>query len=173
VSTNGEQIPPQGYGIAIAVIVSLLVILFAFYFQRWLWISKWRFTTRHGVACYFEKDCIIYDQYEIEEETDRFLDKWATYYISNNRQIIMKGEYIKNSTCLFKKSKTFTYTALRYWKKMVYGVAGFGWAIVGQGGRGIEKTAFKHEMSHVHINRHSGYMIPEEEAHKIFEEIGI
>ena len=85
----------------------------------------------------------------------------------------MDGQFVRGSTCLFRAPKSFVYTALGHWKRRVYGVAGWKWAIVGQGGRGIEKTAYAHEMSHVHLNQHDNEMISEKEAHDIFKEVGV
>ena len=59
------------------------------------------------------------------------------------------------------------------WTRKVAGLTVGNYCVVGQGRRSVERTAHKHELSHVYINRTRGRAVSEEESHKLFKEVGV
>lgn len=172
--TWGEAVPFQGWLIAYLVFATTLAIVIAFYWKRAAWLKHYRYTTKHGVMCFFESGATVYAQETVEHDTAIMLDQWIRYYLGigrNESRYINAGVYLKNSTCIFKPE--------HHWKeagqlgRLVRGLAGWNWAQVGQGGDPIEKTAFRHEMAHLHLNHVDGMQVPEDEAHTIFKNAGI
>ena len=172
-SPNGEEIPWPGWFVSGIMMLATSLCVFLFYRERWKFISQYKYTTIQGVHCYFEPGTKMYLRIDAEIAIDEMLQKWATYYTSANIDGKSAWKYIAGSVVVFAKPKLFSYTALGYWTRKVYGVSGWNWALVGQGQQPIEKTAFAHEIAHIFINHWNKKFISENDAHEIFKEAGI
>jgi len=172
--TWGEAVPFQGWLTAYLVLAATIAIVVAFYVKRAQWLKLYRYTTKHGIMCFFEPGADVYAQELVENDTMNMLDQWVRYYRAigrNEGQYINAGVYLKGSTCIFKPE--------HHWKeagrlgRLVRGLAGWNWAQVGQGGDLVDKTAFRHEMAHIHLNHVDGMQVPGDEAHVIFTDAGV
>jgi len=176
-SPEGEKIPIAGWIVAGAMILVTLVIVFAYYYQRWKFISRWRFVTSTGLNCYFEKGACFYSEKMVEDDLDVALRKWVKYINKEDKttpdHYILDGYFIDGAICIFRPEETFVHTSPGWWSRRVYGVAGWNWCMVGQGNKPIENTAFKHEVSHILYNNYVGDMVSEEESHRVFKEVGV
>lgn len=164
--------PVGGWVTSIAVLVSCVVIFVAFYYQRWKWISKWKFTTKHGIQCFFDDKTTLYLLKDVEDTTGEMFIRWDMYY-EKFKSIPAQHTILNGLICLFVAPGVFEVLTPGYPMRLVYGVASGNFIKVGQGGKPIEQTAYMHECSHIHLNRVKGCEVPEEEAHEIFRTVGV
>ena len=157
-SPNGETIPWPGFLVSSLTIVGCLGIVGAFYWSRFQFIQEYRYTTIHGVSCYFGPGTTVYTRTDVEEETSRLIQIWST----------KPG----NVLCEFLASGDF-WIRVGPWKRHVYGAQQGNAIVVGQGGRPLKSTSFGHELSHILLNVKEGREVPEGEAHRKFQEVGV
>jgi hypothetical protein len=151
-----------------------------YYYYRWKFISKWKYTTKHGIQCFYENGTKTYLQIDVELETKRALDIWASFYagigsnhVADHLRKNTKTELLGAPMVFFRPEGVFTHRQLGFADRKVYGISGWNWAIVGQGSKPIEATAFKHELSHIIYNNVELRAVSEEEAHKVFSMVGV
>ncbi len=171
-NTWGESVPAAGWFVVSLMNIGTIVIFVAFYYQRWKFINKWRYTV-YGVQIYYEDGTQPYLRKEMMEETKEMLNNWFKYYKENMMVTdIIGGRYIEGSICIFRPERVFDQKKLGFTARLVYGISGWNWAVVGQGNRPLNETAYAHEMNHIHLNRVQGKIVSEQESHKIFKDIG-
>jgi len=168
ISSHGEPIKWQGYFISGLVIVTCIGIIIRFYLDRYNFISMWKYTTSNGVACYYEPNTKIYLKLEVETEITRVLNKWS---VAGKLTIVTGVNWVGGIVCIFKPASDFITHG--WWRRRVCGIAYDSTIAVAQGGRSIENTSFSHELSHIILSRISLRVVPENEAHSIFTEVGI
>ena len=145
----------------------------AFYYQRWNHISKWAYTTKHGVQCFYEEGAAIYSQVDVEKDTEIILQKWNQWYrrIHDPVPSWQVLNLAKNIVCIFVKEGVFDSWTVGYPVRKVYGISSGNYIKVGQGDKSIETTAYKHEMSHIFLNRIEGREVLEYVAHDVFQKV--
>jgi len=158
-----------------AMSLCCLIIVIAYYYQRWKWIQKWAYTTKHGVQCFYEDGAAIYAQADIEKETEIALNKWNTWYRKTYNPVPawQSLKLAQDIICVFVKEGVFESWTPGYPTRKVYGISSGNWAKVGQGDKPVEQTAYKHEMSHIFLNRIKNQSVQEDEAHQMFREVGV
>jgi len=190
-SPEGESIPWQGWFVSSLTITATIVIVVAFYWQRAAWLKLWAYRIL-GVDYYYRDGAAIYPREDVEQDLKTMLDSWVSYYEAKYKAspaggggpyvkamqdagILMeihKGTFIKGATCIFRPEKFWEDTT-GPWTRKVVGLAGWNWAMVGQGDRILGQTAHRHEMAHVHINHYENKLVPEDEAHQVFQDAKI
>jgi hypothetical protein len=148
------------------------VIAFMYIYERWKWVSKWKFTTRHGVQCFFDERARLYLLKDVEEVTSEMYRRWDAYYEKFGKQA-SSHRTVKGAVCLFVGPFVFKQQTPGFKERLVYGLSGWNWMKVGQGDKPIEKTAYIHEASHIHLNKMKGMQVSEEESHEIFKAVGV
>jgi hypothetical protein len=128
----------------------------------------WKYTTINGVACYYEPNTKTYLKLDVETEITRVLNKWS---VAGKLIIVTGVNWVGGIVCIFKPASDFITHG--WWRRRVCGIAYDSTIAVAQGGRSIENTSFSHELSHIILSRISLRVVPENEAHSIFTEVGI
>lgn len=174
--TWGEKVPTQGWVVTLLFSLSSLGIVFEFYRRRYQFISQWRYTTKHGIICYYEPGAFPYLLIDVEKATDAILDRWSKYQFESPypKQPYSKLiEQFKGVVCFFTKSGVFVHSQLGYGDRKVYGVSGWNWMKIGQGDKPVKGTAYMHECSHLYVNFVYEDMVEENRAHELFKGVGI
>lgn len=171
----GERVSLGGWVVAIIASLNFILIFIVFYYQRWKWISKWKYTTKHGIQCFFFDDASLYSLTDVERVTSEMYNRWDSYLARSLDAPISHFSHtaLDGLICLFVASGVFKIYTLGYLARLVFGAASGNFIEVGQGGKPIEQTAYIHECSHIYLNRIKGYEVPEEEAHEIFKKVGV
>ena len=89
--------------------ITCIVIITTFYYKRWKWISKWAYTTKHGVQCFYEEGATIYSQSDVEKDTEIILYKWNQWYrkVYNPVPAWQVLDLAKYTICIFIKESVF------------------------------------------------------------------
>jgi len=172
-----EPIEPQGWGVSILTVLGCLSFVVVYYWRRQQWVSLYAYTVM-GVDYYYMNGAKRYLRVDVERDLERMLGQWYNYYddTSSNapkREHIPKGLFLDGSICVFRREAYWEHTAPGWWTRKVTGVAEWGWAMVGQGGKPVEETAHAHEMAHIHLNHWHGDIVSEVPAHEIISSAGI
>jgi hypothetical protein len=170
VSSRGEIIPPQGWGISALVVVMSLFISVIFYVERYHWICQYKYTTKLGVSYYYEPGATPYLLLDVEEDSVTMATKWITYW-NNNGLNPYPFPNFKDTIVLFKRAGNWVEP--NWWSRRVTGIAYDNAAVVGQGEKHIRDTAHKHELSHIYINHHIPEQSAEKAAHELMAKVGV
>lgn len=149
-----------------------LVIAILFYYKRWKWVSKWKYTTSHGVMCFFEPGTKLYLRKDVEDTTIEMYERWDKFLLDRNKPKASRKS-LQGTICTFRPELVFNQKVLGYSDRLVYGISGWNWMVIGTGGKPIEDTAYIHECSHIHLNHWQGRSVPEAEAHEIFKSVKV
>lgn len=171
-TTWGEKVEVGGWVTVSIMAAACFWIVFAYLYERWKWVSKWKFTTNHGIQCFFDDGAAIYLKYDVEDATEEMYTRWGIHY-HNFGQEPVKKTTLQGTTCLFVAPSVFTQSTPGFKERLVYGLSGWNWMKIGQGGKPIEQTAFIHEASHIHLNKMRGVQVPEDEAHELFKTVRV
>lgn len=173
--TWGGKVPIGGWIAVASCVIFTLFIFIRIIIIRLKFLSTWKYTTVHGIECFYEIDAKIYTREEVEDQTTKLFDLFDAYYtkqtgatLANIPRYILKG-----LVCIFKKDYVFVYSKKGFVDRLVYGIAENNVIGVGTGNKPIENTAYKHECGHICINRMSKRFIPETEAHATLKQIGV
>lgn len=173
-NTWGERVSSGGWFTVGAILASCIIIPTFYLAERQQWISRWKYTTIHGVQCFFEHGTVPYLMCDVEETTSKMYRKWYDYYTKfgdvKSRQA-MNGT-LSGSTCVFVAIPAFQEQTPGFKDRLVCGLAGWNWMKV-SGNKPIEQTTYMHEASHIHINKMLGRMVSEDESHEIFKAVGV
>ena len=173
-----ETVPWPGWMVSGLMVLGSLVVVGAFFWERWQWVRLYAYTVR-GVDYFYMDGARKYMALDVERDLERMLGQWYAYYndeddaIEWKRQSIPSGTFIKGSVCVFRPEGHWEHTAPGWWTRKVTGISGWAWAMVGQGGKPVEETAHAHEMAHIHLNRWLDRTVPENAAHEIFHSASI
>ena len=168
-----ETVPWPGWLVSGLMICGSLAIVGAFYWERYQWVSLYAYTVM-GVEYFYMDGAKKYLAVDVERDLERMLGRWYSRYdLDPRREQIPKGDFIRGSICIFRREAKWDYTAPGWWTRKVTGVAGWNWAMVGQGGKTIDRTAHAHEMAHIHLNHWRGECVVENAAHEIFRNADI
>lgn len=172
--TWGEKVQVGGWVVLSMTIVASVIATVLFYYHRWVWVSKWRFTTPHGIMCFFEPYTKLYLCRDVTRETEDVLDRWNRFIrIKHKESSIIPAHALNHVICVFRTEGTFNQSKLGFKDRLVYGMSGWKWMVIGTGGKPIKDTAYAHECSHICVNIWKNKVVSDHEAHEIFKEIGI
>jgi hypothetical protein len=173
-SVNGEPISVIGSSIAGIITGICLTIVIVYYVLRHEFISQYKYTTKHGIACYFGPNSKIYLKLDVENCTDTILNRWVQFapYVIQPLTRLPANAIRNGVTCMFRYEGDFV-AEVGWWKRRVYGYTLDKTIVVGQGNKPVDWTAFGHELSHIIINYLMDKDVPENEAHKIFTQVGV
>jgi hypothetical protein len=163
-----EFIPIAGWVSVFAAMGCVSVVLILFYVKRWQWVRKYRYTIG-GVEYFYELNASIYSEKAVRQDLGLMLERWFEYH-QRAGSIAECEARLKNSICLFRIEGHWV---PNFWNRAVTGLTTGNFAVVGQGRKPIDRTAHKHEMSHIYINRLENRVVGELESHEIFKQVGV
>jgi len=170
--TWGEKVPIGGWVTVSLMAATCFFIAFMYVYERWKWVSKWRYTTRYGIQCFFDKGAKLYLLKDVEDATSEMYSRWDAYY-EKIGDLLPSHLMLRGTVCLFVAPAVFKQQTPGLKERLVYGLSGWNWMKIGQGGKPIEKTAYIHECSHIYLNNVKDRQISEEESHEIFRSVGV
>jgi hypothetical protein len=152
VSPNGEELPWAAWFVSGLTTGACVLIVIAFYWERWRWSRLYSGTVR-GVGIFYAEGARAYLVVDIDMVIERVVQRMAIYCHTDWYTIVA---CLRGTRCLFRPELHWNQAEMGWWPREVTGLAGPGWVMVGQGGRPVQETAFAHELAHVVVMKRFG-----------------
>lgn len=166
VNDAGEGISIAGWVVSSVVVLTIIVLIFSYYYVRWRWVRLYKCTVM-GVNYFYNDDAKVYNYEEVADDLGDLVLKWDMSGYN------FKFKDLVGIDCLFRSEIAWLQITPRLLSRLVTGISIGSYCEVGQGGRPIAETAHAHEISHCILNRIADNMYNEVESHEIFAKIGV